>query len=411
MTTENCIIAGASHAGVNLALQLRKEGWTGGVQLLSAEAELPYHRPPLTKELLAGSKTPDAIRLRPAKAYADNAIELLLNCEVTAIDREARSIQLRNGASMAYTKMALCVGAQVRRLPQAEHLPNVFYLRTLDDVTRLSAVVNAGKRAVIIGGGYIGLEAAAQLVQKGVSVTILEASNRILSRVTAPVLSNYLTALHTAHGVTIHTGVGIDSINVTGSTNTLQIHHGDTNQAAVLEADFIIVGIGITPNTALAASAGLQVEQGIVVDACARTSDPHIYAAGDCTQHPSALYQCQLRLESVQNATDQARIAAANICGKNIPYDSISWFWSDQFNIKLQTAGISTGYDSIVHRGDITNQSNTGFAIFYLRNHKLLAADCINRPREFMASKQLIRSGVKLDQSVLANEETDLAKI
>lgn len=406
MSAENCIIVGASHAGVSLALQLRREGWAGGIQLLSAESELPYHRPPLSKDLLAGTKTADLIRLRPEKVYADNAIELLLNCEATAIDCAERTIQLRDSRQIGYSRLALCVGARVRTLPLSGSNDNVFYIRTLADVTRLAGHVQGGKRAVLIGGGYIGLEAAAQLVQKGVEVTLLEATDRILNRVTAPVLSNYFYTLHKSHGVVIQTGVSIDAISGTDGAVSIRMNDGSE-----IEADFIIVGIGITPNTDLAASAGLQIDEGIVVDEYARSSDPFIYAAGDCAQHPSALYQRPLRLESVQNATDQARIAAANICGKNLVYDAVPWFWSDQYDVKLQTAGLNTGYDAAVVRGDPANASSTGFAVFYLRQGRLLAADCINRPKEFMASKQLIRSTVAISQAQLADEGTDLATL
>lgn len=403
---ENCVIVGASHAGVSLALQLRKDGWAGGIQLVSAEAALPYHRPPLSKDLLAGTKSPDDIRLRPEKTYADNAIELLLNNPVTAIDRQHTLVQLASGDNLHYTKLALCVGARARRLPYADEFNKICYIRTLEDTARLSARVEAGKRVVVIGGGYIGLEAAAQLVQRGLRVTVLEAADRILNRVTAPILSDYYTALHAVHGVDIECGVTITGI--TGSESSVRVLY---NEGRELTADFIIAGIGITPETALAASAGLQVDQGIVVNEFTQTSDPHIYAAGDCTRHPSPLYARQLRLESVQNATDQARIAAANICGKNLPYDTVPWFWSDQYAIKLQTAGVNTGYGTLVLRGDVTSQSGNGCVVFYLQDGRLLAADCINRPKEFMASKLLIRSGKQVDQNLLTDESMELVKL
>lgn len=402
MNTENCVIIGASHAGVSLALQLRKEGWGGSIQLISAEAELPYHRPPLSKDFLTGMKTADQIRLRPEKTYADNAVELLLNCEVTAIDCVAQTVQLHGGNSVSYSKLALCVGARPRILALAEPRENIFYIRTLEDLTRLTEYVHPGKRGVLVGGGYIGLEAAAQLAQKGVKVTLLEVADRILNRVTAPVVSNYFTALHSSHGVAIHTGVHIESIS--GVNQGIQIR---CNVGSDIEADFVIVGIGITPNIELAARAGLRIDQGIVVNEFAQTSDPQIHAAGDCTMHPSALYQRHLRLESVQNATDQARVAAANICGKKIQYDAVPWFWSDQYDIKLQTAGLHNDHDTVVVRGDPVTSPESGFAVFYLKDGRLLAADCINRPKEFMASKQLIRNRAVIDHASLANEKID----
>ena len=406
MKNENCLIVGASHAGVSLALQLRKEGWTGAIQLISAESELPYHRPPLSKDFLAGAKTADSIRLRPEQVYSDNAIELLLNIEVTAIDRARQVIRLNNGQSLGYAKLALCVGARVRKLPIADRHANIFYIRTLDDVTRLSAHVQSGRRALIIGGGYIGLEAAAQMIQKRLAVTVLEASSRILGRVAAPILSDYYSALHAAYGVAIHNNAIVNAI--VDNDHSSKVFY---NNGSEIEADFIIIGIGIAPNIALAAESGLQVGEGIVVNEFAQTSDPNIYAAGDCTEHPSALYQRTLRLESVQNANDQARIAAASICGKNISYDSVPWFWSDQYAIKLQTAGINTGYDSVIARGDTSNASGSGFVLFYLKDGNLLAADCINRPKEFMASKQIIRSGKSIDQQLLIDEAIDLTKL
>ncbi len=406
MNTEHCVIVGASHAGVSLALQLRKEGWTGGIQLISAEAELPYHRPPLSKDFLAGTRSADQIRLRPEKTYADNSIELLLNSEVIAIDRAAKTVQLGDGNSVSYSKLALCMGARARVLAAAVPRENIFYIRTLADLERLAKYALPGKRAVLIGGGYIGLEAAAQLTKKGVKVTLLEVGDRILNRVAAPVVSEYFSALHSSHGVEIYTGVQIEKISE--ANGVIAIHRTSDH---VLEADFIIVGIGIIPNVELAERAGLRIEQGIVVNEFAQTSDPHIYAAGDCTSHPSILYQRQLRLESVQNATDQARVAAANICGKVVQYDTVPWFWSDQYDTKLQTAGLHNGHDSVVVRGDPGNFLESGFAVFYLKDGRLLAADCINRPKEFMASKQLIRSGAKIEPALLANSELELGSI
>lgn len=402
MSAENCVIVGASHAGVSLALQLRREGWAGTIQLLSDEPYMPYHRPPLSKEVLGGTKTTDSILLRPENAYADNAIELLLNASVTAINPEAHTVTLGNGEQLGYSKLALCTGASVRQLPLAGQRDNVFYIRSASDVSNLSDMIIAGKRAVIIGAGYIGLEAAAQLVQKGVSVTVLEAADRILQRVTAPVISQYYTKLHTSHGVTIFTDVAITAIE--GNTNATKVvcHDGSEH-----ETDFIIIGIGITPNVALAEQAGLQVDKGIVVNEYAQTSNADIYAAGDCTQHPSRLYQRHLRLESVQNATDQARAAAANICGKQQVYDAVPWFWSDQYHIKLQTAGLLTGYDAVVVRGDVDNADDTGFAVFYLAEGRVIAADCVNRPKEFMLAKLLIKTP-GFDLSTLADESVDV---
>lgn len=402
MPESNCVIIGASHAGVNLALQLRKEGWDGGIQLLGAGPELPYHRPPLSKDYLAGDKSLEAIALRPQKLYDDNAIELMLGREAVRIDPSAKAVMLRDGQQLSYTKLALCTGSEVRRLPLTEGYGNVFYIRTAADVARLSTLIAPGKRAVIIGAGYIGLETAAVLVKQQVSVTVLEMADRILQRVTAPTLSAYLAAVHRAAGVEIHTGTTLSAI--AGDGNVTEIQCADGSRYA---ADFVIVGIGIVPVDGLAVAAGLQVEQGIVVDAFARTSDPDIYAAGDCTRHPSALYGAPLRLESVQNATDQARVAAANICGKSVEYDAVPWFWSDQYAIKLQTVGLHTGHDEMVVRGDAASPDSPGFALFYRRGEKLLAVDCVNRPKEFMVCKQLLKAGINPAPALLQDESLE----
>jgi 3-phenylpropionate/trans-cinnamate dioxygenase ferredoxin reductase component len=404
MSLDNCVIIGASHAGVSLALQLRKEGWTGGIQLIGAETELPYHRPPLSKDLLAGEKTLDGIRLRPEKIYADNAIELLLGCEVVEIDRSSSCVRLKDGRELSYSKLALCTGAVVRALPQAGQQQNIFYIRTAADTAKLSASLGAGKKAVIIGAGYIGLEAAAQLVQKGVQVNVLEVAERILNRVTAPDVSAYFTALHRKHGVIIDTGVTVTALEGEALVKRVLCSDGKA-----YEADIVIVGIGILPNVELAERAGLTVEQGIVVDEFACTSDPRIFAAGDCTWHPSALYGRQQRLESVQNANDQARVAAANICGKQVSYDAVPWFWSDQYATKLQTAGVNAGFDQAVTRGDITDANSEGFAVFYCQAGRVLAVDCINRPKEFLIGKRLVQGQVQVDTAALMDESFDLA--
>lgn len=399
---DRCIIVGASHAGVTLALQLRKEGWTGPITLIGEEPELPYHRPPLSKEHLAGKKDLDAMRLRPLKIYEDNAIELLLSARVERIDRENKRVLLAGGESLAYDKLALCTGATVRRYAAADGLANVFYIRTAADIARLAPQMQEGRRAAIIGGGYIGLEAAAVLAAGGVSVTVFELSERILQRVTSPEMSAFMQGLHESQGVEVRTSTQIESIKAAGQGILIECVEGDD-----YAADFIIVGIGVDANTALAEQAGLAVAQGIEVDAYCRSNDEDIYAAGDCTVHPSAIYGRQIRLESVQNANDQARTAASNICGNEKVYDAVPWFWSDQYTIKLQMAGLSTGYDQIVVRGSTAGGPEASFALFYLKEGVLIAADCVARPKEFMVSKQLIKAGAAISAERLQDEGVD----
>jgi 3-phenylpropionate/trans-cinnamate dioxygenase ferredoxin reductase subunit len=398
----NCIIVGAGHAGVALALQLRKEGWEGTIQLLSEEPELPYHRPPLSKEHLSGEKGLDAIRLRPMKAYEDNNIELLLSTTATRIDKESKSLYLASGESLTYDKLALCTGASVRALSLANAKENVFYIRKAEDVTPLSAQVKEGKRALIIGAGYIGLEAAAVLSQKGVNVTVLEMSERILQRVTGEAMSSFMQQLHESHGVEIRTAAEV--VECQGENTIEKVVCADGSE---FETDFLIVGIGVVANTALAETADLDVDRGIKVNEYGQTSDASIFAAGDCTVHPSFLYQRSIQLESVQNANDQARVVAANICKRQQAYDAVPWFWSDQYHIKLQTVGLNEGYDEVVCRGENKVAPDASFALFYLKEGVLIAADCIARPKEFMVSKKLVKDRVAIAATVLQDESIE----
>jgi len=404
MTDRAQVIVGASHAGVSLALQLRREGWEGPIQLVGAEKELPYHRPPLSKELLSGQKELDAIRLRPEKIYADNDIELLLGTTALKIDKEQRSLQLHDGRVLQYENLALCTGAKVRQLPLALDSERVLYLRTAADVAQLQALAQPGKHAVIIGGGYIGLEAAAVLRKMELEVTVLEMAPRVLARVTSEVLSDYLTSLHMMHGVSIKTSTQVNGIQ--DHEGKLQVVCNDNTEYL---ADFVLVGIGVGPNTTLAETAGVSLDDGIVVDEKGCTSVPHIFAAGDCTRHPNRFAGGNVRLESVQNANDQARVVAANMVGKASIYDAAPWFWSDQYDIKLQMAGLNSNYDSTVTRGDPTNAENEGFCVFYLRAGELVAVDSVARPKEFMAGKQLIARGITPDKASLADEQIEPA--
>jgi len=404
MTDRAQVIVGASHAGVSLALQLRREGWEGPIQLVGAEKELPYHRPPLSKELLSGQKELDAIRLRPEKIYADNDIELLLGTTALKIDKEQRSLHLHDGRVLQYENLALCTGAKVRQLPLALDSERVLYLRTAADVAQLQALAQPGKHAVIIGGGYIGLEAAAVLRKMELEVTVLEMAPRVLARVTSEVLSDYLTSLHMMHGVSIKTSTQVNGIQ--DHEGKLQVVCNDNTEYL---ADFVLVGIGVGPNTTLAETAGVSLDDGIVVDEKGCTSVPHIFAAGDCTRHPNRFAGGNVRLESVQNANDQARVVAANMVGKASIYDAAPWFWSDQYDIKLQMAGLNSNYDSTVTRGDPTNAENEGFCVFYLRAGELVAVDSVARPKEFMAGKQLIARGITPDKASLADEQIEPA--
>jgi len=401
-----CVVIGASHAGVSLALQLRKEGWEGDIQLIGAESELPYHRPPLSKDLLSGEKNMEAIRLRPHKVFDDNAIELVLGVTALDVDPDAQTVQLSNGKRVEYSKLVFCTGANVNKLPMGQGLERLFYIRTAADVKQLQAVLTTAKSAAVIGGGYIGLEAAAVLRKLGLQVTVLEMADRVLARVTSRVMSEYMTSLHMMHGVEIRTRAHVTSLQEIVDENGNKGVSIGCNDGRELQVDLVVVGVGVTPSTALAEAAGLEVSNGIVVDSSGKTSRDNIYAAGDCCSHPSQLYDRMMRLESVQNANDQARVVAANICGKPTEYKAVPWFWSDQYDAKLQMVGISEGYDKVVVRGDASNHED-GFALFYYKDGVVIAADCVKRPKEFMASKQLVMNRSAIGPEKLQDESVE----
>lgn len=380
-----CVIIGASHAGSQLAVNLRKNGWAGEIVLIGAEAELPYHRPPLSKTVMAGSKTLDNILLRPPALYASNDVSLRLGTAVQGIMPAQKQIVLAGGETLAYDKLALCTGARPIKLPLGDGLDGVCYLRSYADVQTIRQQLQGRQRAVVIGAGYIGLEAAAVMSQMGLQVTVLERADRVLQRVTGAQVSQYFTDLHRRHGVDIVCGAEVIGINGQHVVDSVSCADG-TSYAA----DIVIVGIGVTPETTLAQAAGLRIENGVYVDAHCRTSDADIYAAGDCASYPDTRYQRRVRLESVQNANDQARVAAINICGGSDVYDVVPWFWSDQFDIKLQSVGLSDGFDESQLDGSLDPADPAGFVIQYFREGKLIAADCVRRPKDFMALKAKI---------------------
>ncbi|MGB5111280.1 MAG: FAD-dependent oxidoreductase [Mycobacterium sp.] len=394
MTLERALIVGASHAGAQFAASLRQEGWTGEVVLIGDESALPYQRPPLSKAYLAGKSTLDELVIRSAEFYTKQRIQLL-DATVEAIDRSVGRLSLSTGDVLPYDKLALCTGARPRRLPiPGADLAGVFYLRTAADVEMIREATSPGRRAVIVGGGYIGLETAASLRALGLEVTVLEATERVLERVTAPEVSAFFDRIHREEGVNIRTGALVEALSGDGRVREVILAGGES-----IPADLVIVGIGVEPNTELAAAAGLVVDNGVVIDDQARTSDPDIVAAGDCASHHMARYGRRIRLESVPSAVEQAKVAAATVCGKSKNIAALPWFWSDQYDLKLQIAGLNTGYDEVVLSGDPTRDRD--FTCFYLRAGELIAADCINRPRDFMFSKRAITQQVPIDRAEL----------
>ncbi len=389
------MVVGASHAGAQLAASLRQGGWKGEIVLVGDEGTLPYQRPPMSKAYLAGKNTLDQLAIRSAAFYAKQEITLL-DDSVQAVDRTDGRVTLSRGGSLAYDELALCTGARVRRLaaPGAD-LCGVHYLRTAADVELIREAASPGRRAVIIGGGYIGLETAASLSGLGLQVSVLEATERVLGRVTAPEVSAFFDRIHREEAVDVRTKATVEELVGTDRVQGVVLAGGET-----VPADLVIIGIGVEPNTELAAAAGLQVDDGVVIDDHARTSDPAIVAAGDCTSHLMTRYGRRIRLESVSSATEQAKVAAATACGKSQRITALPWFWSDQYDVKLQIAGINTGYDEIVLNGDPAEGRD--FTCYYLRRGELIAADCVNRPRDFMFSKQVIIRGGQVGRDELA---------
>lgn len=403
--SQTCVIIGASHAAAQLAPTLRQEGWEGPIIVVGDEPYIPYHRPPLSKTFLSGEKALDDIYIRPLMVYEKADIEFRLNTRVVAIDRTEKTLTLDNGEILGYDKLALTLGSRVRKVElPGNDLGGVYYLRDVNDVEQIKTKVAAGKKAVIVGGGYIGLETAAVLRKLGMEVCVLEMMDRVLQRVTAPEVSAFFDRIHSEEGVEIRCGVGVTALE--GNVNIEKVI---CNDGSVFDADLVVIGVGIVPNVELAQAAGLEVTNGILVDEFARSSDKDIVAAGDCTFHHNVLYDRSIRLESVQNATDQARVAAMTLCGKEKAYDALPWFWSDQYDLKLQIAGLSQGYDEVIIRGD--RENSRSFAAFYLKEGVVISVDAVNKAPEFMMGKRLISGKVKVDKARLADENVSMKEL
>lgn len=378
MTTHVAIV-GAGQAGLQVALSLREHGHDGRVTLFGNEPHLPYHRPPMSKRGLAEPIGPDELAIRTREFIAQRNIALSLGVEIAGIDRQAQRLILTDGEGFDYDRLVLATGSVPRRLQLAgAHLPNVVSLKDYADLVRLRGLLKEAQRAVLIGGGFVGLELAGSLTRAGVAVTVLEAAPRLLARVASADLSAYLEAAHRARGVELRCGVSLASIAGEARATAVILNSGEA-----LPADLVIVGIGADANDQLAKAAGLATDRGILVDAAGRTSDRAIYAAGDCTRFDHPLYGPALRLESVNNALEQARAVAAGVAGRPTPDASIPWFWSDQFELKLQLAGIASPLDRIetVHgEGDFVRR--------FVRDGKLRAIEAVNAPRAFMQARR-----------------------
>jgi len=393
--SENVVIAGAGHAAGQVVATLKQRKFDGRIILIGDEIHLPYQRPPLSKKFLSGDMPAKRLHFKPASFYDDPQVEVRLNTKITAIDRSNKTLRTDAG-NTPYDTLVLAVGSRVRRLPvEGAELEGVHYLRSISDVEGIRAELGERRKVVIVGAGYIGLEVAAVMRQLGLDVTVVEMADRVMSRVVSAEISDFYQIEHTNHGVKLRLSTGVAAFRGDTRISAVETTNGDQ-----IPADFVIVGIGVEPNIELAADAGLNVDNGITVDECCRTSDPNVYAVGDCTVHPNSIYERRLRLESVHNALEQAKTAANNICGKQTCYSQVPWFWSDQYDLKLQIAGLSEGYDDVLVRG---NPADRSFACLYLRDGKLIATDAINSPREFLRSKELIANRSQIDRDKLAD--------
>lgn len=393
------VVIGAGQAGASLVAKLRRDGFDGQITLIGAEPVPPYQRPPLSKAYLLGEMAVERLFLRPESFYAEQNIALRLGRPVTAIDPVAKTVSLGD-ESIVYDQLVLTTGSEPRHLPATigGDLGGVFTVRTLADIDAMAPWVRPGARALIVGGGYIGLEAAAVAAKRGVQVTLIEMAERILQRVAAPETSAYFRALHRGHGVDIREGVGLERL----AGEDGRVCGAVLSDGGRLDVDFVVVGVGIVPATGLAEAAGLKIENGIRVDALGRASDPAIWAAGDCASFPHRGER--IRLESVPNAIDQAEAVAANMLGADAEYVPQPWFWSDQYDVKLQIAGLNSGYDRVVAR---RGEGQTA-SFWYYRGDVLLAVDAMNDPRAYMIGKRLIEAGKSPDPEVIADPGSDL---
>ncbi len=405
MSLSDVLIVGAGHAGAQAAISLRQSGFEGSIGMIGDEKDPPYERPPLSKEYFAGDKPFERILIRPAAFWEERNIDMLLGKRVKSVDPAGKFVTV-GGEEIGYDKLIWCTGGSPRMLTcNGAEADNVHAVRRRADVDAMMAKMDSVRHVTIIGGGYIGLEAAAVLTKFGKTVVLLEALDRVLARVAGEPLSRFYEAEHRAHGVDLRTGARMDCIKVAdGKATAVLMADGER-----IETDMVIVGIGIVPETGPLIAAGAVGGNGVDVDEYCRTSLPDIYAIGDCAAHANRFAGgATMRLESVQNANDQAKTAVSHIVGKGEPYNAVPWFWSNQYDLKLQTVGLSTGFDDVVVRGDPDSRS---FSVVYLKGGKVIALDCVNAVKDYVQGRAHVLSGAALDKEQLADPTIPLKEV
>ncbi len=394
------IIIGGGQAGAMSAITLRQKKFSGRILLISNEGYLPYQRPPLSKAFLTDLLLTESLYIKSGAYYKRNKIDILMNDTVELIDRNKKNIILENGGKYSYQKLVLATGSELNILDITCDKKNIYYLRTIDDSIKIRSLLEQQQKIVIVGAGYIGLEIAAAAIQKNQQVIVLEADNRVMSRSVCPETSNFFEAIHKKEGVNFFFNTLIEDIHQHNSQKIITVNNDES-----INADAIIIGIGVNPKIGLAVEAGLDCQNGILVNEFCQTSDDNIFAIGDCANYPNSIYGQRLRLESVQNALEQAKIAASTINGLDLPHDQIPWFWSDQYNIKLRIAGVAAGYENYVVRGNISEEK---FSVFYLKEERLIAIETINDNKSFSVGKKLIKNQTSIPLDVLEDQNSDL---
>ena len=400
----NLVIIGTGQSAAQCALTLRRNMFKDHITMIGEEKHLPYQRPPLSKEFLSGEVSLERVFMKSKEFFDQNDVTIFTSTPVISIDRNKKILSLSNQEDLTYNKLVIATGSRVRKLNvEGSSLKNISYLRSIEDANRLKEYFKFGKKLVIVGAGYVGLEVAATAVKKGINVTLIEMENRIMSRTVDPVISKYFDSLHRQNGVEIFLEAALEKFEGKDAVERVICSNGQ-----IIEADGVLIGVGILPNQELAESAGLNCNNGILVDEFGKTEDTSIFACGDCTNHPNTYLNKNLRLESVHNALEQAKTVAMSLLGKQEKYNQVPWFWSDQYDKKLQIVGFSDDHDELVIRGSIEEDN---FMLFFLKEGKLIAVNSVNNPKEFLICKKLVANKQKISSDAISNQSVDLKEL